>query len=223
MLCLAQLSLLTSDEGDEDESLRLADEAMKAAEHFALGDDATSALAFAAAGLAQARRGRADIADRNLSSAATLLDGLNDFSSWYVAETRIVIARALLLLDDVAGARARLAEAGRFVQRTSDAPVLNQWTEAAWQEADASQAVSGRWPLSPAELRLLHFLPTHLSLREIAGELFVSPNTVKSHSQAVYRKLGVSSRAEAVACARKAGLLDGGAQLPSLDSDRDRS
>ncbi|MFN8113170.1 MAG: LuxR C-terminal-related transcriptional regulator [Solirubrobacterales bacterium] len=214
VLCMAQLSLVASDEGEEDESLRLADEAMEAADHFGLGDDSTSALAFAAAGLAQARRGRADKADKDLRVAAALLDGLNDFSPWYEAETRIVIARALLLLDDVTGARARLAEAGRFVHRSRDAPVLNQWTEAAWKDAEASRAVSGRWPLSPAELRLLHFLPTHLSLREIAGELFVSPNTVKSHSRAVYRKLGVSSRAEAVACARQAGLLDEGAPLP---------
>lgn len=208
MLCLAQLSLLASDEGDLGESLRLASEAMAAADHFALGDDATSALTFAVAGLEQARRGRAEEAHRCVRTSSDLLDGLNAFSSWYEAEIRIVIARALLLLDDVAGARARLAEAGRFVQRTPDAPVLNRWTLAAWEEADASQAVGGRWPLSPAELRVLHFLPTHLSLREIAEELFVSPNTVKSHARSVYRKLDVSSRAEAVACAREAGLLD---------------
>ena len=62
--------------------------------------------------------------------------------------------------------------------------------------------------MSPAELRLLHFLPTHLSFREIAEELFVSANTVKTQARSIYRKLGVSSRAEAVACARTAGLLE---------------
>ena len=66
----------------------------------------------------------------------------------------------------------------------------------------------GRWPLSPAELRLLHFLPTHLTFREIADDLFVSANTVKTQARSIYRKLGVSSRAEAVDCARAAGLLD---------------
>ena len=75
-------------------------------------------------------------------------------------------------------------------------------------EVESADSVDGRWPLTPAELRLLHALPTHLSFREIAERQFVSPNTVKTQARSVYRKLGVSSRAEAVACARAAGLLD---------------
>ena len=63
-------------------------------------------------------------------------------------------------------------------------------------------------PLSPAELRVLSYLPTHLNFSEIAAELFVSRNTVKSHAIAIYRKLGVSSRSAAVARARDYGLLD---------------
>ncbi len=51
-------------------------------------------------------------------------------------------------------------------------------------------------------------LPTHFSFREIAERSFVSQNTVKTQAQSVHRKLGLSSRAEAVACARAAGLLD---------------
>jgi ATP/maltotriose-dependent transcriptional regulator MalT len=61
--------------------------------------------------------------------------------------------------------------------------------------------------LTGAELRLLPLLATHLSLPEIGAELFLSPNTVKSQAISIYRKLGVSSRREAVASARKAGLL----------------
>jgi LuxR family transcriptional regulator, maltose regulon positive regulatory protein len=62
--------------------------------------------------------------------------------------------------------------------------------------------------LTTAELRILHFLPTHLSFREIAARTFVSANTVKTQANAVYRKLDVRSRSEAVACARDLGLLD---------------
>jgi len=51
-------------------------------------------------------------------------------------------------------------------------------------------------------------MPTHLSFREIAEQLVVSANTVKTQAQAIYRKLGVSSRAEAVACAEAAGLIE---------------
>ena len=86
--------------------------------------------------------------------------------------------------------------------------MLRSWLEQAWSEADAA-TISGRWPLSPAELRLLRYLPTHLTFREIADESFVSANTVKTQARSIYRKLGVSSRAEAVATARTAGLLEG--------------
>mgnify|MGYP003624058350 CR=1 FL=1 len=55
---------------------------------------------------------------------------------------------------------------------------------------------------------MLQYLPTHLSFPEIADELFVSRNTVKTHVRAVYRKLGASSRSEAVLQARDAGLID---------------
>ena len=62
--------------------------------------------------------------------------------------------------------------------------------------------------LTTAELRILRFLPTHLSFREIAERVHVSANTVKSQANAVYRKLGVSGRSEAVSRARQLGLLD---------------
>jgi LuxR family maltose regulon positive regulatory protein len=85
--------------------------------------------------------------------------------------------------------------------------------ERAWRDTDSAGAVAGRWPLTPAELRVLHLLPTHLSFREIADELFVSTNTIKTQARSIYRKLGVSSRREAVACARTAGLLGGAGEL----------
>ena len=62
--------------------------------------------------------------------------------------------------------------------------------------------------LTTAELRVLQFLPSHLSFPEVAEQLCVSPNTVKSHARAVYRKLNATSRAEAVDRARECGLLD---------------
>ena len=52
-------------------------------------------------------------------------------------------------------------------------------------------------------------LPTHLSIPEIAGELFLSPNTIKSQAISIYRKLGASSRSQAVARSRELGLLEG--------------
>jgi LuxR family maltose regulon positive regulatory protein len=62
-------------------------------------------------------------------------------------------------------------------------------------------------PLSESEIRVLRYLPTHLSAPEIASELYVSTSTVKTHLRNLYAKLGAHRRAEAVECARALGLL----------------
>ena len=61
--------------------------------------------------------------------------------------------------------------------------------------------------LTRSEARVLRYLPTNLSTREIAGELYLSMNTVKTHQRHLYQKLGASSRTEAVEQARALGLL----------------
>jgi LuxR family transcriptional regulator, maltose regulon positive regulatory protein len=62
-------------------------------------------------------------------------------------------------------------------------------------------------PLSNSEIRVLRYLPTHLSLPEIANELYVSRNTVRTHVRNLYAKLGTHRRAETVEHARALGLL----------------
>ena len=62
-------------------------------------------------------------------------------------------------------------------------------------------------PLSPRERAVLRYLPTMMSNQEIASELFVSVNTVKTHLKAIYRKLDVADRREAVRRARTLELL----------------
>ena len=64
-----------------------------------------------------------------------------------------------------------------------------------------------REPLSDSELRVLRYLPTNLTGPEIAGELYVSVNTVKYHLRSLYAKLGTHHRADTVALARDLGLL----------------
>ncbi len=95
---------------------------------------------------------------------------------------------------------------------------LSQWDHA---EALATQAtavlrrlVTDQKSLTPsvpglsgAEQRLLPLLATHLSFPEIGAELFLSVNTIKSQAISIYRKLGVSSRSEAILQARKLGFL----------------
>jgi LuxR family maltose regulon positive regulatory protein len=61
--------------------------------------------------------------------------------------------------------------------------------------------------LSDRELTVVRYLASRLTNREIAAEMFVSTNTLKTHVQRIYRKLGVSSRTEAIAEARRLGVL----------------
>jgi len=62
-------------------------------------------------------------------------------------------------------------------------------------------------PLTQSDARVLRYLPTHMSAPEIAAELYLSANTVKTHLRHLYRKLGAHSRHEAVKRARAIGLL----------------
>jgi len=73
--------------------------------------------------------------------------------------------------------------------------------------ASPSQPRPAAEPLSDTELRVLRYLPTNLTAPEIAGELYVSPNTIKTHMRNLYAKLGTHRRAETVARARDLGLL----------------
>jgi LuxR family transcriptional regulator, maltose regulon positive regulatory protein len=73
-------------------------------------------------------------------------------------------------------------------------------------------------PLSDRELTALRYLASRLTYREIASELYISVNTLKSHVKAIYRKLGASTREEAVQTARQIGLLSTG----SLGNGRGR-
>ncbi len=206
-LALAQLAILDLDERDDEAAAARAIQAATEANRLGLQDYPTSALVFAVSALTCARRGRVEDATRQAKRAARLLAALTDFSFWYEAETRIVLGRALGMLDDVPAARNHLADATRWAKQSPDSLLLEEWLAEAMGEIEAITELSGQWPLTKAELRLLHLLPTHLTFREVGEKLFISTNTVKTQARAIYRKLGVSSRAEAVACAEAAGLI----------------
>lgn len=210
-LCLAQLAMLLGEEGEEERAIELIDSAMAQIERCGLGGNATCALAFAVSAHTRARAGRVDEGKRDARRAAHLLEVLGDFVPWYGAQARIALARAALRLADVAAARALLAEASQLARRTPGASVFQAWLDETWALADsvASSALAGPATLTLAELRILRFLPTHLTLREIACRLHVSTNTVKTQAHAVYRKLDVRSRSEAVTKASRIGLIDG--------------
>jgi LuxR family maltose regulon positive regulatory protein len=211
-LCLTQLVLLAAEEGDHERAMTLADRATAQVRRCGLDQCPSLALPLAVSAELRAQRGQAGEATSEIREAFGLLTRITDPSSWYEAECRIVMARATLWLNGPAAAGELLDEARKSVDRTPDAPVLRRWLDEASARIDlARSSVAGDdWSLTAAELRVLHFLPSHLSFREIAERLYVSPNTVKTHARGIYRKLGVSSRANAVDCACGAGIVDPG-------------
>jgi LuxR family transcriptional regulator, maltose regulon positive regulatory protein len=209
-LCLAQLALLAVERDDWTLGAELATRARVQIGRFHLGQYPTMSLVLAVAAMTQAQLGHVEAAKSDSGEATRLLEAMDEFAPWYLAEARIVLSRAALRLSDVVGARALLDDAARALHATPDAPVLRAWLDEAWAQVDAYSASAALAPasLTTAELRILRLLPTHLSFREMGSRLYVSPNTVKTQAQAVYRKLDASSRSEAVVRARDLGLLE---------------
>jgi LuxR family maltose regulon positive regulatory protein len=208
-MCLAQRATIAIEVKDWATAVELTDRAVATLDRHGLVDQPACALVFAAAAAARAHAGRSDEAKTELGRGVDLLTELGDYVPWYGAEARILLAHASLGLADVLRARTLLAEASRFARRCHDAVVFQQWFDEAWEHLDALAEVSLSGPsaLTIAELRILRFLPSHRSFKEIAVQLGVSANTVKTQAHAVYRKLGAASRSEAVARASQAGLL----------------
>jgi LuxR family maltose regulon positive regulatory protein len=210
MLCLSQLAMITIEEGDWDRGVDLIARAVYQIERHSLSSYPTSALTFAVSADVRSHVGYVDEGKRDARKAAHLLTRFGDFIPWYEAETRIMLARAALRLADVRAARTLLAQASQLARRVPDAVVFGGWLDETWGLLDsaATTALAGPAALTMAELRILRFLPTHLSFPEIGARLHVSTNTVKTQAHAVYRKLDVSSRSEAVSRAAEIGLLD---------------
>jgi LuxR family maltose regulon positive regulatory protein len=120
-------------------------------------------------------------------------------------QTRIELARVYLALGDFAGAETLIHEIDELLQRRPDLSSLAD--EARVLQARVPEercaSASGESALTCAELRLLPMLATHVTFPQIAAMMSLSPNTIKSQAYSLYRKLGVSSRAEAVATGRQ--------------------
>jgi LuxR family transcriptional regulator, maltose regulon positive regulatory protein len=207
--CTAMLALIAYCEGDSARAASLARGARKVAVDNRLERAPGMALVSAMCALGEASRGdtRAARTDWHLARAQLAL--LKDLSGWANVQTRVALAHTSLLLGDRLGAETMLREAHEFLVQQPDA------TQAHRQVTKLEELVRhlrrhssiGSSALTTAELRVLHYLPTNLSLAEISNRLYVSRYTVKTHCEAVYRKLNVNSRSEAVESARRIGLL----------------
>jgi LuxR family transcriptional regulator, maltose regulon positive regulatory protein len=209
-LCLAQLALLAAGDDDHERATVLAGRARAQIGRCGLEECPTAAMVLAVSAELRAQHGQVAEAAADLRRALRLLARITDPSPWYEVEFSLVAARATLRLSGAAAAAELLEQATRGSRRVPDAPELRLWLDQAIGRVDLAldSGEGADWVLTAAELRVLHHLPSHLSFREIAERLYVSPNTVKTHARGIYRKLGVSSRGKAVERARAAGLVE---------------
>ncbi|MGB0113750.1 MAG: LuxR C-terminal-related transcriptional regulator [Ilumatobacteraceae bacterium] len=169
-----------------------------------------AAISVAVSSLIEVRAGRSDVASTEFAIARRHLDSYRDMGPWYNVLARLALVQTAVLLDDWSGARVLLSEAERIGAIPGDASGVERHITALRTQVEAvpHALAHASGTLTPAERRILQYLPTNLTLSEIADELFVARNTVKTHAAGIYRKLGTRSRSETVVLARQAGMLD---------------
>ena len=208
VLACAALALADVELGHPAQARDLAASARRGAARAELTGAPHRALAFVAAGAVHAGEGRLKEARSELRHAVRFRRTAPGISPWITLEALLRLAQVLVDLNDVAGARHASTEAATVLSMFPEgAEFLHGRLGRLKRQLDPARRAVAADPLTEREIVVLRFLRGTLSLREIGQELFVSPNTVKTHAQAVYRKLGVSSRHDAVRRGRELGIL----------------
>jgi LuxR family maltose regulon positive regulatory protein len=218
-LAQAHLALLAAKQGAWTEAGQRARAAQVLVDDTGLGDYSTSALAHVATARVALHEARPEDARAALTCAHRLRPMLDHGIPWLTVEVGLELTRAHLTLADVGAARTILAETERVLELRPHLGSLVEDARELRERVAATSGPDGAWAMSltGAELRLLPYLATHLTFPGIASRLFVSRNTIKSEAVAVYRKLGVSSRSEAIERAVEVGLLDSSVYRPRAD------
>ncbi|MFC7496353.1 MULTISPECIES: LuxR C-terminal-related transcriptional regulator [unclassified Nocardioides] len=199
-LVLAERHLVALARGDRDGADPLLVDAVKVVDSEGLDGYWTSALVLAAAARSSAEHGQMDAARHFVRRAAHLRPLLTHMLPVVSVQALLELARAYLELVDPSGARAALQQATAILVRRPGLGTLADEAQRLGMRLDQVAVTSpvGMSSLTAAELRLLPLLPTHLSFPQIAEQLSLSRHTVKTQVSSLYRKLGVSSRREAV-------------------------
>ena len=168
----------------------------------------TSAFAYAVAARVALHRKDAANAHALLARAQTLRLRLTYALPYLAVQARLELARGYLASADAGGARTVLREIEAVLRRQPDLGVLPAQVEELRLRLKTMRAdAPGTSSMTAAELRMLPYLATHLSFPEIGQRLYLSRHTIKSHAMAIYRKLNVTCRTDAVQRAHEVGLL----------------
>ena len=199
---LAYRSRIAGQRGCTDDQAQLAEQSMGiVSDHDLQGFEAEAYVALA---LSLATRGREGEA-LPLLEKAVALNREHGFSG-VLADALLCQAGVLQKVGDATGAAAAIEEAAAVIESCPDPRTLADRLAVAKRPArKPRRLVDG--VLSDRELVILGMLRGPLSERDIGRELYLSHNTIHSHTRSIYRKLGVSSRDEALRRGRELGLV----------------
>jgi LuxR family maltose regulon positive regulatory protein len=206
---LAMLSLTQAELGRLDRSHKFAVNAMEVVEARSLHELPSVSLAFTALGRSQAASGDLEAAMATLDHGLTLRRKVPGLSPWPTIHHLLVVGRVAIMADDLPLARRLLDEVS---------PLMRQYQQGMGHMNARLDEIQKRLresltpgphteALTAREIEVLRRLTSPLSLSEIASELYLSPNTIKTHTTTLYRKLGARSRSEAVKIGRDRLLI----------------
>jgi LuxR family transcriptional regulator, maltose regulon positive regulatory protein len=205
-IALAERSLVAMHDQDWKQAATLAEQAQAVVRAGELDGYVASALVHAVAARVAVHQGEVRQAQQLLALATRLRPLLTYALPYLAVQTLLELGRADLALGDAAGARVMLRQARDILRRRPDLGILPGQAEELWSKLDTSRVTGGVSSLTTAELRLLPLLPTYLTFAEIGQRLYLSQHTVKTHATSIYRKLGVSSRGQAIQRLQELGL-----------------
>ena len=220
----AQAALLAAKQGAWAEAGRRARAAQTLVEESGLGDYSSSAIAHMATARVALHEARPEDARAAITRAHRLRPLLDHGIPWLTIQVGLELTRAHLTLAEAAAASTILTETERVLELRPGMGLLVDEARELRERVAATDGSAGAWAmsLSAAELRLLPYLATHLTFPEIGTRLFISRTTVKTEAVSLYRKLGASSRSQAIERAVEVGLLESSVYLPRINPPHGR-
>jgi LuxR family maltose regulon positive regulatory protein len=206
----AQLAFLAAGRGAWGEAADYARASHATLEMAGLSTYSTSATVHVATARVALHEGRQGDAREALARAHRLRPLLDHGLPWFTVQVGLELTRAHLALGEASAARTVLTETEQVLELRPRLGSLVDEARVLHERVAATSGPAGAWAMSltGAELRLLPYLATHLTVPEIAGRLFISRNTAKTEAVSIYRKFGASSRSQAIERAVEVGLLD---------------
>jgi LuxR family maltose regulon positive regulatory protein len=207
-VALAERAILAIGRQDWQAAETLVEQARSMVASAHLEECVTSLMVYAAGARVAIHHGNRDQAEQDLARARQLRPQATHALPYYAVQARLELTRAYLALTDVATARRVLREVDDLLGWRPDLGTLPEQASQLRSQVDQLRGDAiGAAPLTTAEWRLLPLLATHLTFREVGQRLYISQHTVKTQAISIYRKLGVSSRGQAVQRIQEIGLL----------------